>query len=46
MTNIKCAKAISIIEKTKKKIVANNNFDMSIDYMLMHILEECYDKNH
>lgn len=45
MTNVNCSKAISIIEKTKKKIMANNNFDMSIDYMLMHILEECYGKS-
>lgn len=44
-TNIKCSKAISIIEKTKKKIISNNNFDMSIDYMLIHIWEECYGKN-
>ena len=40
-TNIKCAKAISIIEETKKKIISNNNFDMSVDYMLMKIVEEC-----
>lgn len=44
-TNIKCSKAVSIIEKTKKKIISNNNFDMSIDYMLIHIWEECYGKN-
>ena len=43
--DIRCEKAISIIEKTKKKIISNNNFDMSIDYMLMHIWEECYGKN-
>ena len=40
-TNIKCAKAISIIEETKKKVISNNNFDMSVDYMLMKIVEEC-----
>lgn len=45
LDGISSAKAVSIIEQTKKKILANNNFDMSIDYMLMHILEECYDKN-
>lgn len=43
--NIMSAKAVSIIENTKKKIIANNNFDMSIDYMLMRILEECYGKS-
>lgn len=37
--NIKYSKAIDIIEKTKKKIMANNNYDMCIDYMLMHIWE-------
>lgn len=37
--NIKYSKAINIIEKTKKKIMANNNYDMCIDYMLMHIWE-------
>ena len=40
--NIKYSKAISIIEKTKKKILANNNYDMCIDYMLMHIWEELH----
>lgn len=45
MQNIRSAKAVSIIENTKKKIMANNNLDMSIDYMLMHILEECYGKS-
>lgn len=37
--NIKYSKAINIIEKAKKKIMANNNYDMCIDYMLMHIWE-------
>ncbi len=40
--NIKYSKAISIIEKTKKKILGNNNYDMCIDYMLMHIWEELH----
>ena len=44
-SNINCAKAISTIEKTKKKIIANNNFDMSIDYMLIHIWEELHGKS-
>lgn len=39
------AKAINIIEKTKKKIISNNNFDMSIDYMLIHIWEELHGKS-
>lgn len=40
--NIKYSKAIDIIEKTKKKIMANNNYDMRMDYMLMHIWEELH----
>ena len=40
--NIKYSNAINIIEKTKKKIMANNNYDMCIDYMLMHICEELH----
>ncbi len=40
--NIKYSKAIDIIEKTKKKIMANNNYDMCMDYMLMHICEELH----
>ena len=43
--NIKIAKAISIIEKTKEKLIANNNFDMSIDYMIIHIWEEFHGKS-
>ncbi len=30
---------IEIVEKTKRKIQANNNYDMCIDYLLMHIWE-------
>ena len=40
--NIKYSKAIDIIEKTKKKIMTNNNYDMCMDYMLMHIWEELH----
>ena len=40
--NIKYANAINIIEKTKRKIMANNNYDMSIDYMLMNIWKELH----
>ena len=43
--NIKFSKAIIIIEETKKKILSNNNYDMCIDYMLMHIWEEINDKS-
>ena len=43
--NIKASKAISIIEKTKEKLIANNNFDMSIDYMIIHIWEEFHGKS-
>lgn len=31
--------AISIVEKTKEKILANNNYEMCIDYMLMNIAD-------
>ena len=34
--------AIPIIEKTKKKILANNNYDMTIDYCLMNIWDELH----
>jgi len=37
---IKYAKGISIIEKTKRKIMSNANFDMSIDYLLLNLWEE------
>ena len=30
---------IKIVEETKRKIQANNNYDMCIDYLLMHIWE-------
>lgn len=33
---------IPIIEKTKKKILANNNYDMTIDYCLMNIWDELH----
>jgi len=35
--NIKC---IEIVEEVKRKIVANSNLDMSIDYLLLKIWEE------
>ena len=34
--------AIPIIEKTKKKILANNNYDMTIDYCLMNIWDKLH----
>ena len=34
--------AIPIIEKTMKKILANNNYDMTIDYCLMNIWDELH----
>lgn len=37
---IKYAKCIEIIEKVKKNLKANSNFDMSVDYLLMKIWEE------
>lgn len=48
--NIICFKrklitAIEIIEKTKTKIMQNNNYDMCIDYLLIHIWEEIHEKN-
>ena len=43
--NIRAAEAICIIEKTKEKLIANNNFDMSIDYMTIHIWEEFHGKS-
>lgn len=33
------AKGIEIIEQTKQKIIANANYDMSIDYMLLKLCE-------
>lgn len=43
--NIIYSKAICIVEKTKEKIQKNNNFDMSVDYMLIHIWEEFHGKS-
>ena len=33
-------KCVEIVENTKRKILANNNYDMCIDYLLMHIWED------
>ncbi len=38
--DIKYAKAVSIVEETKKRITANANYDMSIDNMLLKLCEE------
>ena len=43
--NLRYSKVITIIEETKKKILSNNNYDMCIDYMLMHIWEDINDKS-
>ena len=43
--NLRYSNAITIIEETKKKILSNNNYDMCIDYMLMHIWEDINDKS-
>ena len=33
---------IEIVEKTKNKILMNNNFEMCIDYMILDFIEELY----
>lgn len=38
--NYKFSKCITIIEETKKRLKANCNFDMSIDYMVFNIWRE------
>lgn len=38
--NYRFAKCVSIIEETKKRLKANCNFDMSIDYMVFNIWRE------
>ena len=43
--NLKFSKAITLIETVKKKIIANNNYDMCIDYLLIHIWEELNGKS-
>ena len=35
----KWIKPIEIVEKTKKKILSNNNYELCIDYLLMNIYE-------
>ena len=37
---------VEIVEKTKQKIISNNNYDMCIDYLLMHIWEEVNEKSY
>ena len=32
--------AIHIVEETKKRILSNSNYDMSIDYLLLKLWEE------
>lgn len=43
-TNYKYANCIEIIEETKKRIKANGNYNMCIDYMLFGIWEEVNEK--
>lgn len=38
--NNKFAKCVTVIEETKKRLKANCNFDMSIDYMIFNIWRE------
>lgn len=33
---------IEIVEKTKNKILMNNNFEMCVDYMILNFIEELY----
>ena len=43
-TNYKYAKCIEIVEETKKRLKANSNYNMCIDYMLFSIWEEVNEK--
>lgn len=38
--DMRCTKAVSYVEETKKKITANANYDMTIDYLLLKLWEE------
>lgn len=38
--NIKCIKAVSIVEEAKKRINSNANYDMTIDNLLLKLWEE------
>lgn len=42
---IKKMKCIKQIEEIKKRIIANSNYDMCIDYLLIKIWEEINEKN-
>ena len=42
--NYKFANCVWIIEETKKRLKANANYNMCIDYMLFHIMEEVNEK--
>ena len=44
--DLRYLKSIKIIEETKKRLTANSNFDMCIDYMLFNIWEEVNEKNY
>ncbi len=38
--NMKYTKAVFIVEQAKKKILANANYDMTIDNLLLKLWEE------
>lgn len=42
--NIKYIKCIKIVEETKKRLKANSNYDMSIDYMIFSMWQEMVEK--
>ena len=43
--NIGYINSIKIVEETKKRLLSNSNYDMSIDYLLFNIWEEINEKN-
>ena len=43
--SLKYINSIKIVEKTKQRLIANSNYDMSIDYLLFNIWEEINEKN-
>ena len=38
--------ALAIVENVKKRLLANSNYDMCIDYLLFNIWEEINEKNY
>lgn len=43
---INCIKAMEIVDNANKKLASSNNYDMTIDNMLIKIWEEFNEKNH